>query len=104
MKFHLFMLPTIGRRHELEQGMAGTRDDLYQRMLQEIGEQARLADEMGFYGLGFTEHHLHIEGFELSTNPILLDVYVDLRTERIKVGASWPWCCQPTIRFRWPKM
>ena len=28
MKFHLFMLPTIRRRHELEQGMAGLRDDL----------------------------------------------------------------------------
>lgn len=44
MKFHLFMLPTIGRRHELEQGMAGLRDDLYQRMLSEIDEQARFAD------------------------------------------------------------
>ena len=46
MKFHLFMLPTIGRRHELEQGMAGLRDDLYQRMLGEIDEQARFADEL----------------------------------------------------------
>ena len=86
MKFHLFMLPTIGRRHELEQGMAGTRDDLYQRMLQEIGEQARLADEMGFYGLGFTEHHFHIEGFELSTNPVLLDMFVGMQTKNLKVG------------------
>jgi len=32
------MLPTIGRRHELEQSMAGLRDDLYQRMLSEIDE------------------------------------------------------------------
>ena len=86
MKFHLFMLPTIGRRHELEQGMAGVRDDLYQRMLQEIGEQAPLADEMGFYGLGFTEHHFHIEGFELSTNPVMLDMFVGMQTKNLKVG------------------
>ena len=86
MKFHIFMLPTIGRKHELEQGMAGLRDDLYQRMLGEIDEQARFADELGYYGIGFTEHHFHIEGFELSTNPVLLDAYVGLRTERIKVG------------------
>jgi len=86
MKFHLFMLPTIGRRSELEQGMAGQRDDLYQRMLGEIDEQARFADELGYYGLGFTEHHFHIEGFELSTNPLLLDTYVALRTKKIKVG------------------
>ena len=61
------MLPTIGRRHELEQGMAGLRADLYQRMLSEIDEQARFADELGYYGMGFTEHHFHVEGFELST-------------------------------------
>ena len=86
MKFHLFMLPTVGRRHELEQGMAGLRDDLYQRMLGEIDEQARFADELGYYGLGFTEHHFHIEGFELSTNPIMLDTFVAARTEKLKVG------------------
>ena len=86
MNFHLFMLPTIGRRQELEQGMAGTREDLYQRMLTEIGEQAQFADQLGYYGLGFTEHHFHIEGFELSTNPVLLDAYVGLKTTRLKVG------------------
>ena len=69
MKFHLFMPPTAGRRHVLEQGMAGAQDDLYQRMLREVGEGARLADDMGVFGLGFTEHRFHIEGFELSTNP-----------------------------------
>ena len=86
MKFHLFMLPTVGRREELELGMAGVRDDLYQRTLQEIEEQARLADELGYYGLSFTEHHFHIEGFELSTNPIMLDAFVALRTKNLKVG------------------
>ena len=86
MKFHLFMLPTIGRRHELEQGMAGLRADLYQRMLSEIDEQARFADELGYYGMGFTEHHFHVEGFELSTNPIMLDAFVAMRTQNLKVG------------------
>ena len=86
MKFHAFMLPTIGRRSELEQGMAGARDDLYQRMLHEIVEQASFAEELGYYGVGFTEHHFHVEGFELSTNPLLLDAHVAAHTERIKVG------------------
>ena len=86
MRFHLFMLPTVGRRRELEQGMAGTREDLYQRMLLEIGEQAQFADELGFYGLGFTEHHFHVEGIELSNNPVLLDLFVAMQTKRIRVG------------------
>jgi hypothetical protein len=33
MDFHLFMYCTIGRRHELEAGMAGQRPELYRRML-----------------------------------------------------------------------
>ncbi len=55
MKFHLFYRPTIGRKHELEQGMAGHSDDLYQRMLGAIDEQARFAEGLGYYGIGFTD-------------------------------------------------
>ncbi len=51
------------------------RPELYQRMLGELTEQIRLADELGYDSVSFTEHHFHIEGFELSNNPILLDLY-----------------------------
>ena len=50
MKFHAFMYVTIGRRRELEQGMAGKNPILYQRMLDEIGAYARLCDEAGYAG------------------------------------------------------
>jgi len=36
MDFHAFMYVTIGRRRELERGMAGKDPVLYQRMLDEI--------------------------------------------------------------------
>ena len=65
VKFHAFMYVTIGRRQELEQGMAGKNPVLYQRMLDEIGAYARLCDEAGYAGIGIPEHHLQIEGFEL---------------------------------------
>src|SRR6185369_3900821 len=76
MKVSLFYLPTIGSRAEIEAGMAGLRGDLYRRMLDEIGEQARLADDLGYDSVSFTEHHFHVEGFELSNNPVLLDLFV----------------------------
>ena len=82
----LFYLPSIGSREEIETGMAGTRNDLYQKMLRELGEQARLADTLGYDSISFTEHHFHIEGFELSTNPVMLDLFVAMQTERIRVG------------------
>ena len=86
MKASLFYLPSIGSRAEIEQGMAGMRPDYYQRMLRELSEQIRLADDLGYDSVSFTEHHFHIEGFEMSQNPVLLDLYFAMQTKRIRVG------------------
>ena len=86
MKVSLFYLPSIGSRAEIERGRAGLRGDLYGRMLAELAEQAQLADALGYDSVSFTEHHFHVEGFELSNNPILLDLFVGLQTRRIRVG------------------
>ncbi len=66
--------------------MAGLRGDLYDRMLAEVSEQARLADDLGYDSISFTEHHFHIEGFELSNNPVLLDLFIGMQTKNIRVG------------------
>ena len=86
MKTSLFFLPSIGRKSDITQGMAGFRGDLYGRMLAELSEQAVLADDLGYESINFTEHHFHIEGIELSNNPVMLDLYVAMQTKRIKVG------------------
>jgi alkanesulfonate monooxygenase SsuD/methylene tetrahydromethanopterin reductase-like flavin-dependent oxidoreductase (luciferase family) len=86
MKTSLFYLPSIGSRAELERGLAGLDGDLYDRMLHELSEQARLADDLGYDSISFTEHHFHVEGFELSNNPVLLDLFVAMQTRRIRVG------------------
>ncbi len=86
MKTSLFYLPIVGSRPEIEAGMAGTRGELYDRMLAELSEQAVLADQLGYDSISFTEHHFHIEGFELSNNPVLLDLFVGMQTERLRVG------------------
>ena len=86
MKASLFYLPTVGNRAAIEAGLAGTRSDLYQQMLREVSEQVRLADDLGYDSVSFTEHHFHIEGFEVSNNPILLDLYFAMQTKRIRVG------------------
>ena len=86
MKISIFYLPSIGSRADIKQGMAGLRGDLYDRMLAEFSEQARLADDLGYDSISFTEHHFHIEGFELSNNPVLLDLFVGMQTKNIRVG------------------
>ena len=86
MQVSVFYLPSIASRGEIEKGMAGLRPDLYQQMLAELREQAQLADELGYDSISFTEHHFHVEGFEISNNPVMLDLFVALQTKRIRVG------------------
>ena len=86
MKASLFCLPSIGSRVDIEKGMAGLRGDLYQKMLTELTELIKMADDLGYESVSFTEHHFHIEGFEVSNNPVLLDLYFAMQTKRIRVG------------------
>ena len=85
MDFGLFMYCTVGRRHELEAGLAGQRNDLYQRMLDEIAAYATFADENGYFGYGHPEHHLQIEGFEISNDPCLMAMHLARHSQRMKI-------------------
>lgn len=86
MKVGVFYLPSVGTMEEIQRGMAGNDVGLYQRMLSDLAAQAKLCDDLGYDSIAFTEHHFHIEGFELSNNPVLLDLFVGLQTSRIRVG------------------
>ena len=85
MDFGLFTYCTIGRRGELEQGMAGRNKELYQRMLDELAQYATFADEAGYFGFGHPEHHLQIEGFEISNDPCLMAMWLGQHSKRMKV-------------------
>ena len=85
MKFGLFMYCTVGRRNELEQGMAGRKPELYQRMLSEIARYAEFADQAGYFGFGHPEHHLQIEGFEISNDPCLMAMWLGSHSKKMKV-------------------
>jgi alkanesulfonate monooxygenase SsuD/methylene tetrahydromethanopterin reductase-like flavin-dependent oxidoreductase (luciferase family) len=86
MQVGAFYLPSVGHKADIEKGMAGKRTDLYQMMLRELTEQIQYMDEHGYYGTGFTEHHFHIEGEEVSTNPVILDLYFGMQTRNMKFG------------------
>ncbi|MDE0847015.1 MAG: LLM class flavin-dependent oxidoreductase [Actinomycetota bacterium] len=85
MKFDLFMYCTMGRRDELQSGLAGLNNDYYQRMLSEIREIAQFADQNNWYGIGHPEHHLQIEGFEASNDLGLMASWIANATERLRI-------------------
>ena len=86
MKTSLFYLPCVGTRKQMEAGNAGLNGEYYDTMLREVLGQCQLADELGYDSVSFTEHHFHSEGFELSNNPVLLDLFVGLQTKNLRVG------------------
>ena len=85
MKFGLFVYCTVGRRHELEAGMAGKNPVLYRRMLAELGDYARFAEARGYFGFGHPEHHLQIEGFEIANDPALMAMWLGQHTETMRI-------------------
>ena len=90
MDFNLFSYYTLGRRSELEAGLAGLRVDLYQRMLDETAQIARAADEAGFAGMGHPEHHLQIEGCEPSNDLAAMAMFLGQHTERLRIiSCGW---------------
>lgn len=86
MKFHLMQTGVIGRRYELEAGMAGQRPELYQRFLSEVRDYVRLADDLGYAAYCQPEHHLQIEGFEINNHPGMFSLYVGMHAKRMKAG------------------
>lgn len=87
MRFFLFINPYCWPDKDTRIPMAAKRTDLYQATLDVLFEHAEIADRLGFEGIFFSEQHGNIEGIpEVTANPILLDLAVAYRTQRIKVG------------------
>lgn len=88
--FNLFSYFTVGRRAELEAGCAGLRNELYQRMLDEVAVYVAAADEWGYAGWGHPEHHLQVEGFEASNELGPLAMWLGTHSKRLKViSCGW---------------
>lgn len=87
LKFFLMFNPYTWEHKDRPVKLGGRRTDLYQDMLEVLLEHARIADRCGFEGIFFSEQHGNIEGIpEVTSNPLLLDLFVASHTERIKVG------------------
>lgn len=85
MQFGLFVYCTVGRRRELERGMAGRDPALYQRMIDELGRYAAFAEAHGYFAFGHPEHHLQIEGFEIAGDPALMAMWLGRHTTTMRI-------------------
>lgn len=86
MKFHLIQPGMIGRKTDIEKGMAGQNKELYQRYIDEIKGYVQLADELGYASYGHNEHHLQLEGFEVTNHPGMFSLFVGMHAKRMRVS------------------
>jgi alkanesulfonate monooxygenase SsuD/methylene tetrahydromethanopterin reductase-like flavin-dependent oxidoreductase (luciferase family) len=87
MKFMYFFLPSLPATMEERRTLRpiGHKPERWQRMINEVTEISQLCEEVGFDGVCFPEHHLHSEGIEMGSLPVLTQ-HVIHNTKHIKVG------------------
>jgi alkanesulfonate monooxygenase SsuD/methylene tetrahydromethanopterin reductase-like flavin-dependent oxidoreductase (luciferase family) len=66
--------------------MAGQNRELFQRYLGEVKGYVQLAEELGFSSYGHNEHHLQLEGFEITNHPGMFSLFVGLHSKKMKVA------------------
>jgi hypothetical protein len=74
MRFGAFLLPAAAAKHDELKGTKypGANPTYYQRSLNEHARVIKQLEDLGFDFVAFSEHHFHLEGLEISNNPILL--------------------------------
>lgn len=87
MKFMFFFYPAIPATMEEREKLRpiARRNDRFQKMLDEIVELSQLAEDLGFQAVTFPEHHLHTEGSEMGSLPLLTQ-HVLANTKKIMAG------------------
>lgn len=86
MKFGMFYPVAVASEADLGKGLWGLDGKKYGQTIDELREQAICADETGWTSMMFAEHHFEIEGYHVTPNPLMLNVYLAQHTKRLRQG------------------
>ena len=88
MKFMYHLVPAIPATSQERERLApiAHRTDKTQEMLEEMIELARLAEDLNFNALIYSEHHFYTEGLEAGATPIPHLLNLLFHTKRIQIG------------------
>jgi alkanesulfonate monooxygenase SsuD/methylene tetrahydromethanopterin reductase-like flavin-dependent oxidoreductase (luciferase family) len=86
VKFGMFYPAAVASEDELGKGLWGLDRARYAKTIDELREQAICADETGWTSMMFAEHHFEIEGYHVTPNPLMLNIYLAQHTKRLRQG------------------
>jgi alkanesulfonate monooxygenase SsuD/methylene tetrahydromethanopterin reductase-like flavin-dependent oxidoreductase (luciferase family) len=81
------MLPAKDEAERKKLRPIGRNRDLYHETIHGSVEILQAAEEMGVWGAGTIEHHLHSEGYEVGPNPGVLNAWWAGQFKKLHVGA-----------------
>ena len=85
MKVNILVVPYMRARSE-EVMLAGSDPARFQKLMERVKTQMRLAESLGYYGFCMTEQHMQVEGIETTTNPLFWNYFVAQHTKSLRVG------------------
>ncbi|WP_214106584.1 LLM class flavin-dependent oxidoreductase [Acrocarpospora catenulata] len=86
MRFSLFYPVAVASAADLGTGLLGLDRHRYHTTIDELREQAVCADQTGWTSLMLAEHHFEVEGYQVTPNPLMLNVYLAQHTTRLRHG------------------
>ncbi|MPY93181.1 MAG: LLM class flavin-dependent oxidoreductase [Acidimicrobiia bacterium] len=105
MRFYILQIPYLARASELAalararaeapgqrvppvdpKQLVGASRERFAVMLAEMTDQVRLAEQLGYHGVCWTEQHFQAEGVEVNTNPVLYGAHMIANTTTMRVG------------------
>ena len=88
MKFIMHILPAVPATPEERERLApiGHSTERVQQLLDETVALARLAEDLGFWAMTWSEHHFYTEGLEFGAGPIPHLVHLIGKTKKIRLG------------------
>ena len=64
----------------------GRNSDRYHEVIEGMGDIVRAADELGFWGMTWIEHHFHSEGYELNPSPGIMNAFYASQVKQLRMG------------------
>ena len=108
MKFMYFFYPALAASLEERKRMRpiARHTEPWQKMFAEVVELSRMAEDLGFEAVSFPEHHLHTEGAEMGSLPVLTQYVISHLGNVGLIGIGWQQCFHhfgSTEAFRFPE-
>ena len=79
-------MPASSNEERMRLRPIGRHVEGFTQIIDGLVDIVKAADELGFWGLAFAEHHFHSEGFEVDPTPGIMNAWLGPYAKRMRIG------------------